>query len=135
MDVRKTLCLGAAGFLGALVTIAAAFPAHAEPRRPVIVQAVRPDPDAPTVKVSYFIADLRSDQGQKELVRRVHSATQEVCPYGFSDSQIDFYRNDCIKVAWRRAEPQIEAAIDAAKSSKVAGAVPMTVTIGIVGAQ
>ena len=102
---------------------------------PLIVQAERPDPDALTARVSFYIADLRSERGQKDLVRRVRTATSEVCPDNSSVSRLDMYRNNCLETAWNGARPQIEAAIDTAMNRKVAGAVPMTVSIGIVGGQ
>ena len=132
MDVRKVICVGAAGFIGALLITATAVPAHSHPR--LIVQAQRPDPEALTTRVSFYIADLRSDRGQKDLVLRVHAATREVCPEGFAFSPLDTYQRDCLETAWNGARPQIEAAIDTAMNSKLAGAVPMTVSIGIVGA-
>lgn len=131
MDVRKVVCLGAAGFIGTLLIAAAAAPAHAQPT--VVVEAQRPDPDALTANVSFYIADLRSERGQKDLLRRVHTATREVCPENLSVTLLDTYRKNCLATAWNGARPQIEAAIDTAMNSKVAGAVPMTVSIGIVG--
>ena len=74
MDVRKIVCVGAAGFIGTLLITAAAVPAYS--RSPLIVQAQRPDPEALTASVSFYIADLRSERGQKDLVRRVHTATR-----------------------------------------------------------
>lgn len=133
MNIRKVMCVGAAGFIGTLLITAVAAPARSRP--PLIVQAERPDPDALTAKVSFYIADLRSERGQKDLVRRVRTATLEVCPDNSSVSRLDTYRNYCMETAWNGARPQIEAAIDAAMNSKVAGAVPMTVSIGIVGGQ
>ena len=134
MNVRNLSCLTAAGFLGALMITAAASPARAKQSRPLIVQAERPDREALTARVTYYIADLRSERGQKDLVRRVRTATQEVCPESATVDILDSWRKNCLRVAWNGARPQIEAAIDTAMNSKVAGAVPMTVTIGLVAA-
>ena len=131
MDVRKIVCVGAAGFIGSLLITAAAVPAHSRP--PLIVQAQPPDPEALTASVSFYIADLRSERGQKDLVRRVHTATHQVCPEDFAISPLNAYQRSCLETAWNGARPQIEAAIDTAMNSKLAGAVPMTVSIGIVG--
>ena len=133
MELRKIVCVGAAGFIGTLLITAAAVPAHSRP--PLIVQGQRPDPEALTARVSFYIADLRSERGQNDLVRRVHSATREVCPDNLSVNALDTYRAHCLETAWNGARPQIEAAIDTAMHSKVAGSVPMTVSIGIVGGQ
>ena len=91
MDVRKIVCVGAAGFIGTLLITAAAVPAHSRP--PLIVQAQRPDPEAPTARVSFYVADLRSERGQKDLVRRVRTATRQVCPEGYAISRLDTYQD------------------------------------------
>jgi UrcA family protein len=133
MDIRKVACMGAASFVGILLITASAYPAHSQP--PVVVRATRPDPDVLTARVSFRIADLRSEKGQRSLVRRVRYATHQVCPPNFSLPSLDTGQLECIRNAWDGAKPQIDAAIDRAKNSQLAGSVPMTVTIGIAAAR
>ena len=111
-------------FCAALLTLSA-VPAFAEP----VVTGQRStfdDDGRLTRNVGFRDLDLASAAGQKTLVRRVSGAVREVCrPAG--DPLSESY---CQSYAWRGARPQIELALNQARSAPaLAQATLSTITI------
>lgn len=112
---RKTrgfLAVGAGSLVACLLASAASAGA---PIRPVTVEPVRfGTDDVPAVRVRYADLDLRTDQGVRELYRRIERAARQVCPA--ADSR------DLTQLALaRRCEAgAVSRAIEAVHSSKLA---------------
>lgn len=113
MDGRKLACVGAASFLGALLLAAAIAPAHGQPanQRPVTITA----PEPLTERVPYGDLSLAVKHDQRVLYRRVSVAVGNVCPL-LDEQGFAYDWQDCRDFAWRGAKPQIEQAIDLARS-------------------
>jgi len=123
---RQVACLGAAGFIGTMLVVAATSPAFAqEYSQPVTVTA---HSDQLTRVVPYGDLSLANRDARKVLMHRVGIAVREVCPNmsidGLSLQQYDV--EGCRDYAWTGARPQIRHAIDLAGSGST---LAMSITI------
>jgi UrcA family protein len=114
IDTRKMACIGAAGFIGTALVLAAASPVHSQSfsHQPVTVQGHR---DSITRIVPYGDLALTSDQGRRILMRRVDAAVTQVCP-DFDEQGSVYDVPACQDFAWAGARPQIKRAFDNARS-------------------
>jgi len=116
MDVRKVVCVGAAGFLGTLLVGAAVFPAHAqELSNPVTVTG---HPDSITRSVSFADLTLKTRHDRGVLMHRVDLAVGKICT-GFDGNTGSYDADDCRNFAWAGARPQIKRAFDQALSGQL----------------
>ena len=112
MDVRQMACVGAAGFLGALLVVAAISPAHGQSyQRPVTISAQKPM----TESVPYGDLALALRHDRRVLYHRVSQAVGRVCPI-LDEEGFAYDWQDCRNFAWRGADPQIKRAIGLARS-------------------
>ena len=114
IDIRKMACIGAAGFIGTALVIAAASPVHGQSfsHQPVTVQGHR---DSITRIVPYGDLALTSNRGRQVLMRRVSTAVTQVCP-DYDEQGLTYDVQGCEDFAWAGARPQIRRAFDDARS-------------------
>jgi UrcA family protein len=131
MPYTRTLSLCAAFAITGVGLVALASPAFSKDQ-PVIVQG--PSPDVVTKRVSYADLNLASRPGERMLYRRVGSAVVWVCNKALPAGSMMYEHQDCTKVAWRGASPQIKQAVSRAQEIAATGqssiaAVAITLTV------
>jgi len=127
MDVRQMACIGAAGFLGALLVVATTTPARGQSQRAVTIVAPEPLTDS----VPYGDLSLALGHDRSVLHRRVSAAVGKVCPILDRDGFV-YEWQDCRDFAWRGADRQIQQAIDLARSGST---MAMTIEVTAAGAR
>ena len=123
-NARQLACLGAAGFLGVMLLVAAtaAPPVHAKVPIEVVAQK-----QPLTTRVSYGDLRLQTREGRSILYHRVGAAVEFVCPPTDEDG-FEYMVQDCKDYAWNGARPQIHRAIRLAKTSSVTLAMAIEIT-------
>ena len=103
IDTRRMACIGAAGFIGTALVIAAASPVHGQSlfHQPVTVQGHR---DTLTRVVPYGDLALTTNQGRGILMRRVSAAVTDVCP-DYDELGSGYDVQGCEDFAWAGARP------------------------------
>ena len=125
---RMLLGLGAviAANLGAAVALAG--PAQ----RPVVVVA-EPEPAA-TRQVSYADLDLATPDGERQLMRRVRVAVNNVCAEEMGPSALFYAEYSCRKLTWRDTRPLVGRAIGNARQMGDAGTSSVAAAVIVVRA-
>lgn len=126
MQVRKLMCMGAATFVGSMLIISLATPAHS--RSPLVVEG-RIDPETQRV-VRYGDLNLTNPDGQKRLIRRVSFAINDLCQINqFPPAYTMPNGRECTTAAWNSANPQISMAFDRARSDSFVAAAAIAIVI------
>ena len=128
MNTRLSAALTAAAITSTLVYGTVAEPAHAAGP---VVTAPSFDPDARMRRVSFADLNLLSDEGQKTLKRRVGGAVSAVCDdrRGIVLLSELSPRRKCASESWSNVRPQINAAIERARSDRYAGRKAGSITV------